>query len=985
MIIHTGKRPAERRAVRRALLAASAAAVACTAPAFAQQAEASLDTVVVTGSRIAKRDAIAESPILTVDSSTIEASGFVAVEQFLNTLPQVTPGISSQSNNPSSNGRAFLDLRGLGTNRNLVLIDGRRGMGSTGGGVVDINTIPAALIERTEIITGGAAAVYGADAIAGVVNFIMRKNFEGVQIDGGYNITEEGDGMQWNTDITLGGQFADGRGNAVFNIGYYKRDDLYKGARKFSAQASSSTPTMPGGGWSTGANTPSRAAVDAAFGTGACALNGGSAGYQFNPDGSLFCTGVAGSPLDVVGYNGPDSWIATQFYPDLFSYNFEPDNILVLPMERWSFYTHADYELSANFKPYVQAMFTNYNALQELAATPASGTTGWNVPVTNPFITTQMQQLLASRTVDPANPATTGPLQPFAFSKRFNDLGGRTGDNTHDVWQAVVGATGDIAGSWTYDTFASYGRSVQNEVQGGNVRRDRVQTLLNAADGGASLCEGGLNLFGAAPATTISQSCKDYISLEAKNLTTVVQRNIEAVATGDLFELPAGTVQAAVGASWRDITLKFQPDSGLQPGLVAGFNQQLPVSGKLNYTDLFTEVSVPILRDLPLVQNLSLTGGYRNTDNNLFGNDGSWKLTMDWKMIDSLRFRGGFQRAVRSPNINELFAPQLNNFPTFTNSDPCNTTGPIAAQYRNGPNGAQVQALCAAQSVVAGGAGYVQPAGQANGITGGNPDLHPETSDSWTAGLVFTSHSDHPLLERLTFSLDYFSIELEEVIAAVGAVTIVQRCYNRDGANPTFDLNNQWCQLFNRDQGNGGVIELQQLSRNQAFINVSGIDFALDWRFALGERAGDLGFALIGTWTDKSEQQTTSVDPVYDFAGSIGQVTASAVPEWRGTFTTTWSLRDLQLQATARYIDSMIHANVVTGSSPLSNTGVDATWYVDLAGTYNFTDRLTFRLGVVNLTNQEPRLYTPNVQANTDPSTYDVLGRRYFAGVKMRF
>lgn len=265
------KKSTVRQAVRFSLIAAATASVAYTAPAFAQQAP-SLDTVVVTGSRIAKRDAIAESPILTVDSAAIETSGFVAVEQFLNTLPQVTPGISSQSNNPSSNGRAFLDLRGLGSNRNLVLIDGRRGMGSTGGGVVDINTIPAALIDRTEIITGGAAAVYGADAIAGVVNFILKKNFEGVQIDGGYNITEEGDGMQWNTDITLGGTFADGRGSAVFNVGYYKRDDLYKGARKFSAQASSATGTFPGGGWTTGVNTPSQAAVDAAFGPGACAL-----------------------------------------------------------------------------------------------------------------------------------------------------------------------------------------------------------------------------------------------------------------------------------------------------------------------------------------------------------------------------------------------------------------------------------------------------------------------------------------------------------------------------------------------------------------------------------------------------------------------------------------------------------------------------------------------------------------------------------------
>ncbi len=958
------------RAVRRALLTGIAAGLA--APVVGHAQDQQIQEVVVTGSRIAKRDAVADTPILTVDQEAMADSGHTTVDHYLNTLPQIAPSFGSQSNNPSQNGRAHIDLRGLGVNRNLVLINGRRGMGSgiqNGGAVVDVNTIPAALIERVELITGGAAATYGPDAIAGVTNFILKNSFDGFAVNSKYNITEENDGQEWGADATFGGQFAEGRGNAVFNISYFKRDAIYKGAREFAAHAANTTVAFPNGSWTTGTNTPSATAVGASF-SAPCAANGGSAGFGFNPDGSLFCTGAPG--YGIVDYRGPASDKARAF--DVFSYEFEPDNILVLPMERWSLYSNFDLELNDHFKPYATVQFTNYNAMQELAPTPANGTTGFTIPVTNPFVQSnaQLMALLASR---------ANPNAPFAFNKRFNALGGRTGYNTHDVWNATLGAKGDIAGSWEYDFYAAYGRSVQNEAQGGNVRRDRVQALLNAADGGASVCEGGLNLIGAAP---ISKSCADYISLEAKNLTTVEQNIVEGVATGGLFDLPAGEVRAAIGASYRDLMLDFRPDSGLQPGLVAGFNQQLPMSGSLNFTDVFAEVSVPLLSELPYMQSLALTLGARTTDSNVTGSDETWKSTLDWTVNSWVRMRTGFQHAVRSPNINELYAPEVNNFPTFTNQDPCNTSGPIAASFRNGPNAAQVRALCAAQSAVAGGAGYVQPTGQANGLTGGNPDLKPEQADSFTFGVVLNSPWDSSAaLERLTLSIDYWSIDLEDVILPLEAATIVQRCFNLDGANPTYDVNNSWCQMFARDQGNGGVIELEQFSENQALIKTSGIDVALSWGTGLGG-FGNLDFTLVGTWLDKFEQQTDKDSPAFDYAGSIGVLTGQSLPEWKGTLVTSYSYGDLHVQATTRYIGSMQHRNVVNGGSPISNTGVPDTWYVDLSARYELTEAVRLRAGVSNLTNQQPRLYVPNVQSNTDPGLYDVLGRGYFVGVEMR-
>ncbi|HLU07697.1 MAG TPA: TonB-dependent receptor [Woeseiaceae bacterium] len=951
------------RAVKLALLTGAATCgIAVVSTATAQTEE--LEEITVTGTRIAKRDAIAESPIFTVEQASLKASGHVTLDHYLNTLPQVTPNISSQSNNPSSGGRAFIDLRGLGEQRNLILMDGRRAVGQAAGGtVVDINVIPAALVDRVEIISGGAAATYGADAIGGVVNFIMKKDFEGFNLDSQYRLTEQGDGDEVGLELTFGSNFADGRGNAVFNTSYFNREVMFKGARSFSAQASSGTGIFPNGSFAPGTNAPSQAAVDAIFGADTCNANGGSRGFGFNPDGSVFCTGVPDeASRNVAGYTGPESHIATAFFPDEFSYNFEPDNILVLPLERWSMYTHMNLEMSEYFQPYVQAMFTNYNAAQELAATPASGLV---MPASNPFIPTELASLLATR---------PDPDAPMSFSKRFNALGGRTGENTHDVWQLTAGTRGEITESWSYDLYGSWGRSVRNEIQGGNVRLDRTNELLAEADGGASICEGGLNLFGDAE---ISQACQDYISLRAKNLTVVEQGLVEAVVTGDLFELPAGSVQAAFGAGHRELAFDFLPDSGLQPGLVAGFNEQLPVEGRLTYTDLFAEVSVPLLANLPMMQSLSTTLGLRTTDNNVFGSDETWKATFDWTMTDSIRGRGGLQHAIRSPNIAELFAPQLNNFPDYSNQDPCN----FNSAQRTGPDAAQVQALCSAQAAVAGSAAFAQPFGQAQAIIGGNPDLSPEQADSWSVGMVYSPEFGSRFLQNVSMTVDYFSIELEDVIDSVPATTIITRCFNAEGANPTYDINNEWCQLFNRDQANGRVIDLQTLERNQSVWEVSGIDTTLNWGMELG--AGQLDFALLASWLQKFEMQTTSVDQANDFAGSIGSDPGEARPEWRGTLVTTYATDNLELQATTRYIGSMMHSATVTNPAAAAN-GTEATWYLDLAGRYDLTDSISLRAGVNNVANQGPRVYSPNVDAATDPSTFDVLGRRYFVGFDWR-
>ena len=995
-------------AYRRGLLVStiigSAMAVAMPMYAHAQEAEepTAVQDIVVTGSRIARRDAVAESPIFTVQQEDLTHSGSTTVEHYLNTLPQVTASSSSQSNNPNANGRAYIDLRGLGNARNIVLMDGRRPMGSTSGGTVDVNTIPAALVDRVEIISGGAASTYGADAVSGVVNFILKNDFEGVQVDSQYRLTEQGDGEEWGTDITFGGRFGDGRGNAVFNASYFSREAMYRDARDFTAQAQNSTDTFPGGAAVIGDNLPDQARIDEIFGgANRCARSGGHAGFGFNPDGTLFCTGLGNSSVyNMYNYKGPQSELATNHTPNIYSYNFEPESILVLPMERWNLFSRVNYTVSESFNLYAQGTYTNYNAVSQLAATPASASTGWQVSVTNPFLDGQLREILAAR---------PNPNAPFTFTKRFNDLGSRHSANTHDVMQLLVGTKGRIAGTdtWKYDAYASYGRSVLNNIQSGNVRRDRVGLLLGhieprrsgetEADYNARVlafraptvaeqaslsdgkCKNGLDLFGRTP---IDAECAAWISLEAKNLTTIVQSVVEFSADGDLFALPAGMVQGAFGAGYREMSYDFRPDSGLQPGLVAGFNQQLPSSGAQNWIDVFGEVLVPIVKDLPFAQDVSLSLGYRVSENSISGSHDSWKANLEWEVNDWMRLRGGMQTAIRSPSISELFDPQVGAFATFKDLDPCDVSLKPGDFTRSGPNGAKVAALCALQSAVAGGPDFTF-AGQGTSITGGNPDLQPEQAESWTLGAVFNSpFNTGGWADTLYLSVDYWSIQLDDAIRSVTASTIVQRCFNRDNANPTFDPNNEWCKLFSRDQASGAVKDVSLLSRNQAMDRTSGVDIAFNARFDT-DRMGSFGLNIQSTWLQEYVQQVTKADKPVDYRGTINNATASARPEWRHTITGSWALDPVSVQLSARYIDSMVHANTVTGGG--NGTGVPEIWYFDLRGSYDINETVSVRAGINNLFDQDPPLYSPGAQGALDPSTYDVLGRRYFVGVTARF
>ncbi|ADL01078.1 TonB-dependent receptor plug domain-containing protein [Brevundimonas subvibrioides] len=956
-------------------------------PATQSDEAAQVDDVVVTGSRISRQDYQATSPIVTVTQEDFQATGSVTIDTLVNDLPQFVPSVNSSSNNPSNGGQANINLRGLGTQRTLVLMNGRRVVPSNSDGTVDINLLPTPLIQNIEVISGGASAAYGSDALAGVANFILNENFEGVQFDAQYGVTDRQDGVSESYALTLGGEIADGRGHLVLSLGHSSRDQIFNRDREFSAISGPSGTTPLGSTTFDSTNLPSQTLVQSYFGDGALTNTGQ---FGFNNDGSVFSyvrTLNFDSPggIDYDGYANPGVGD--------YVYNTGPLNLNQLGLNRWNAYVGGRYEINAGAEVYANLLFTEYDSANELAASPAAGNvpaTGFRVPVTNPFISADLAALLASRPT---------PGGSFLLNKRFNALGGRRANENYNVYQSTVGVRGDLVGlrDWTYDVYAQYGRVLRTSVQSGNVSRSAVQRLLDAADGGASLCAGGFDWYGE---TALSAECATYIGRTAQNVTEQEQSVVEATLQGSLLELPAGDLRFAGGIQYREDVFAFRPDASLaqvNPVVVrpdggsvggseiAGFNPGQPLVGDTNSVEYFLEVLVPLLSDLPFIQQLDLNLGYRLSDYSTVGYVDAYKADLDWEITDFLRVRGGVQRAVRAPSVGELFAPVNTSFPsvgtvsaTGISGDPCD----IRSSYRTGPNAAQVRDLCLAQGISASAIdAYVFTNNQVPGITGGNPDLVEETSDSFSAGLVITSPYDNAWLSGFSASIDYYDIEIENVIGTIGASAQLQGCFNARGENPTFDPNNGYCALFDRDPLSGNVNQAREVNGNLATLKTSGIDAQFDWNFVLADIGapdwGNLNFNVVVGWLENRERQDAPGGPFTNRTGTIDSVFGNTFPEWKSLASVNWSHGAFGLGARWRHVGEMTQFG--------TTNELDAANYFDINGSWDLTERVSLRFTVNNVGDEQPIVYSPGVQANTDPSTYDTLGRRYSVGLTARF
>lgn len=970
--------------MNRIRLAGAAVIAAFALGATAQDDE--IETVTVTGTRLS-RSALDESAssIVVVPATLFQQSSAASVERTLNELPQFVPMATGTSNAPGNDGQANISLRGLSPLQTLVLLDGRRLMPADGRGSVDLNVLPPALIERVDVITGGASAVYGSDAIAGVVNFKLKDRFEGVQVDGGWSQTAQGDGEEYTTSLTAGTAFADGRGTIMGYLGYTERDQINQDARQFSAYplryfADEHNGFGPhqaflvddSGGVQEGhaivfANPVVFQNLFAGYGYPA-----GTVPYwpaiSLNADGTVFTQGndSPGSVANFRGAKDPVLFNDRSYY----EFNSAPTTALQMPLERTSVFSHARFAFSESLEAYAQVLAANYTVTRQLTPVTAGITL---IPATNPHISADLATLVASR---------TNPSAPFRSFKRLTELGPRVADNERDMVQVTTGATGALSSRWTYDAYVQFGRNERTEQQSGNAQLSKIEALTFAADGGASIC-GDFNPFAK---NSLTAACAAYVALDASNKVTVEQTLGEISVDGPLWTLPAGELRAAFGVVHKNDQFDFNADpilSAQLPGVpgvigprpdIAGFEAAVDRSGSQNNTDIYTELLIPLLRDLPYVQSLEAGLGYRYSDYNHAGGVSSYKADLSYRPDGLLRVRSSYQHTVRAPSVEELFYPPVSGQFVLVPPDPCDAK----SAQRTGPDRAQVEALCLAQGLPAALLpGFTFPLARVDGVSGGNPDLDPEQADTYTVGVVLTPEFGAPAFGDLQVAIDWYRIDIEDGIGRWQSDSAVARCFD-PAFNPTYSLRNVYCTFFERQPDTGQIYALI-LDRNIGGLRTSGVDLQIDWGLDAGP--GRLSVNENLTYVDVWQYRDPGGGKI-EYVGTIGgDGLGRSLPQWKSLLNIDYRLSAFTLFAKWQHIDSMRDVEYTHFKVPARDYfGLSASYEIE-SGTYR---GLTARAGIENVFDEDPPIFPSWQQANTDPSQYDVLGRRYFFSLSYR-
>lgn len=966
--------------LRKCLTSAAMIAVAISATtAKAQDQEGAesdaSDVIVVTGSRIARPDLNSSSPVSVIGSEEFQLQQTVNVEEVLNDMPQVIPGAAGTSNNPGD-GVATVDLRGLGTNRTLVLVDGRRYISFDPSQVVDLNTIPSALIERVDVVTGGASAVYGSDAIAGVVNFVMKDDFSGVELNTSYELSSRGDGGRWNIDGTIGGNFDDGRGNIVLHAGYYKRKSIFAGDRDATA-----TVFNDGG-------------ADGLFPGGSSSIPG----FQFTLRDFNSALGLPGS---AARFDADGNAVPFVFAND--SYNFGPVNYLQVPQERFNVYAKAQYEINENFQPYIEAQFVNNRVATQLAPTPVSngtpfrdGALGENLQIHafSPFLGADEQAALQALDTD-----GDGYVALPSYGRRFLEVGPRRQVDDRNAFRIVGGMKGNIAGSWDYDGYYSYARTKNAQVQDGNIQLSALLSGLQTAfldpntgevsatpvPGGTLVCADAgarsngcvpINIFGA---NNISAEAVDYISIQAQNQIEAVSENaVFAITNNDLFDIGGGPVGIALGVEWRREFAEFIPDTFLASGDVGGFNAGNPTEGDYSVTEFFGEINVPLLSGQPFAETLELTGAARYSNySNEVGNAFTWAAGARWEPISGLTFRGNYQKAIRGPNINELFGGRTVSFDGAV--DICATEEAASGTLRD---------ACIANGVPADvvGTNYTTGGTSIPVAIGGVDSLTEEKAKTWTVGAAFVPD----FVRNLSITVDYYNITIDDAISRAGAQNLLNACLRFD--------NQPSCELIERTS-TGELQRFVDFNVNAAILKTQGIDLGVNWSIPLafsisGEDESNLTFDFKGSRLLNFDYNPLADVPIEnECAGRFGRTCSDLVakgptPKWRHSLRSTFRDGPGFISLLWRYIGSSRDDD---DQVEYSLEKLNAKSYFDLTLGYDVNDNLSFAVGVDNLfdTGFQPGAGTQsggNVQqSNTFPSTYDTLGRYFSASARLRF
>jgi iron complex outermembrane receptor protein len=1015
--------------------------------------------IVVTGTLIKNPNLTSSSPVAVIGQEEMQLRQSNVAEELLRDLPGAVPSIGSAVNN-GNGGASFADLRGLGNFRNLVLLDGQRITPSSVVGRTDLNNIPLALVDRVDTLTGGAATTYGADAVSGVINFITRRDFAGMELNASSQITERGDGNIFRTDLTLGANFDDGRGNAVLSIGYQQADPVYQGARKFSLNNYTSTS---GGAGGSGTTVPARFSV----------VGGGF--QQINPT-----TGALVTPV--------------------VPFNFNPYNIFQTPFERYNIFGAAHYEVADGIEVYTRGMFSK-NKVDTIIAPSGIFSSVVVVPVSNPFLPAAARATFCAnndfdlatagvQTLTPAQctaaAAALTPADPNfrAFTttvgRRTTELGPRQSTFQTTMFDYRAGVRLGITDTIDLDVSGAYGESQNEQNQTGYVLTSRIRTAVytssasscnlgasptvnNAnpllpplAQPGASPTAGTgcvpVNIFGGAG--SISPAMIPYLTASAGTQQRASLAQARALLSGDLgasapwAEDPIGFALGAeyrkyTGAQIADVLSQSAGELGGAGGAVLNFN------GAYDVKEVYGEVIAPLVQDRPFFNALTLEAGLRYSAYNVDApgnpsyNTTTWKAAATWEPVDGLKFRGNYQRAVRAPNINELFSPTavgLTNLAT----DPCRGQRPLVGSPGAASNAAALRAVCLLQGAPASSIGTIgnPTAAQAGGTFSGSLELRPETADSYTLGVVFQPD----FVPGLSITVDYYHIRIKDAISQPTPEDIVAGCFGdfNGSAITAASVNNLACQLFRRDPVTGQLSGDPATTGGLVFpvsnsgrILTDGIDVGFNYRRDLGFAKLNLSFQ--GNYTRRSIFQATVpgsvVPPGFPGAGadlvpseprecvgfyspncgspgSAGPNSAagSLQPKYSWNQRTTLTFGDIDVSLLWRHVSKMRvepdvfpHTyNCASGEDPPIGSGALAGQCLDFSHikSHDLFD-LAFRFGVsenfdltatvINLLDKEPPIVGSTIgstsfnSGNTYPSTYDALGRRFAIGARLKF
>lgn len=916
------------RAIKGAI-AAAAVTTSFSSVSFAQSTQAEVEEIVVTGSRIQRTtDATSAVPVSVFDAAALENSGQTTLEDFLQELPSMTGGQLGSSVNNGNPGLATVSLRGLGSSRTLLLLNGRR-MASAGPltGTVDLNTIPISVIERVEVLKSGASSIYGSDAIAGVVNIITKKDFEGAQLRADYGISNESDGEEWLAAMTFGA--ASDKGHVMLNMEYTKRDDIYQADRNFSE-----CPLTEGGG-------------------------------------NVFCAGSGTTyPARFVGDDGisrivdPTTGEVRPYSSATDAFNFAEFSYLTTPQEVFSIYGYGTQELW-DFKD-----VTTVNAFTELL-----------------YANRQSDQLLAAEGTfwQPLVPADhpNNPVGEDVFvARRLAETGGRSFNQDLSMWRGVIGFDGEWCNEWMWDVSYTYARWVDTQIDRGRANQPRFDTLLGSINPETGLpvstpcgddpdCPGIWNPFAT---DTLTPEMQTYALVTNSPVEKETLRSFQANLAGDFgdFALTSEPFQWAIGYEHRSESVEVTADGAAELGQIY-FVQGTNWSGNYSVDEAYFEVRMPFMEGQPWANLLAAEVSARYSDYNTIGSDTTFGVVVEYAPLEQLRFRGSYNEGFRAPGIDDLFSPAVLSAETY--ADPCFEA-----------TGAVVQANCAADGVPSDLETISSP--QATGFFIGNPDLDKETSESWTLGIVWTP----TFVDDLDFTVDYFSIQVDDAIGNFTTDQIVNTCYNSP------DFSSEACALLEGPEAVGqfvgpfgprrsadGTIAGQRLNtQNISTFETSGVDLGATYSMDFWD--GAIRFQGLATYLHEYKFQASEFDPEIDLAGKFGAdpVTTriAAFPEWKLYVSADYEADYWSVGTTVRMEGPV---DDVSPFPPDLATHVDTTWYQDIRASYFCWEDITISGGIRNIWNQQPPYVTNYDDMNTLPLNYDTVGRFFYGSITLSF